>query len=129
MGTTRLVDIAPIVPVRDMRAAMDHYERLGFDVRGYDDGEGYAFAGRDGVGLHLTHQPTSYYPDGAIAVVYLEVEDADALYQEWTGPGIGGKTERPGPMPWGMHEGIHIDPDGNVIRFGSPIDQPAPGAD
>jgi hypothetical protein len=24
-------------------------------------------------------------------------------------------------MEWGMHEGTYTDPDGNVIRYGSPI--------
>ena len=121
MVSTRLVDVAPILPVRDLRAALTHYESLGFRVRSYDDGEDYGFVSRNGVELHLTHQPTSYYPDGAIAVMYLSVEDADALYRKWTKPGIGGRTERPAPMPWGMHEGIHTDPDGNILRFGSPI--------
>jgi len=29
-----------------------------------------------------------------------------------------------GPLedtPWGQHEGVMIDPDGNIIRFGSPL--------
>ena len=121
MASTRLVGIAPILPVRELRTALAHYESLGFRVRTYEDGDDYGFAVRNGVELHLTHQPTSYYPDGAIAVVYLTVEDADALYRKWTTPGVAGRTEPPAPMPWGMHEGIHTDPDGNIIRFGSPL--------
>ena len=121
MPSTRLVDVAPILPVRDLRAALAHYESLGFRIEAYDDGDGYGFVSRNGVELHLTYQPTSYYPDGAFAVVYLRVEDADALYRKWTKPGIGGQTARPAPMPWRMHEGTHTDIDGNVIRFGSPI--------
>jgi len=27
----------------------------------------------------------------------------------------------PEDTEWGQHEGAHVDPDGNVIRFGSPI--------
>jgi predicted lactoylglutathione lyase len=122
MASTRLVAIAPILPVGDVRAALVHYESLGFRVQTYGDGDGYAFVSRNGVELHLTYQPTSYYADGAIAVVYLSVEDADALYRKWTKPGVGGQTVRPAPMPWGMHEGAHTDLDGNVIRFGSPIE-------
>jgi predicted enzyme related to lactoylglutathione lyase len=120
MASTRLVDIAPILPVRDMRAALTHYESLRFRVRTYADGNDYGFVSRNGIELHPTYQPTNSYPEGAIAAVYLGVEDADALYRKWTKPGVGGHTERPAPMPWGMHEGTHTDPDGNIIRFGSP---------
>ena len=42
----------PILPVRDLVEAIRHYERLGFEVRSYDDG--YAFAARGAVQLHLT---------------------------------------------------------------------------
>jgi predicted lactoylglutathione lyase len=114
------------LPVLDLRAALAHYASLGFRVRAYDNGEDYAFVSRNGVELHLTYQPTSSYADGAIAVVYLSVEDADALYLKWTKPGVGGQTARPAPMPWGMHEGTHTDLDGNVIRFGSPIEREPP---
>jgi hypothetical protein len=27
----------------------------------------------------------------------------------------------PQDTEWGQHEGVLIDPDGNVIRFGSPV--------
>jgi uncharacterized glyoxalase superfamily protein PhnB len=123
MPSSRLVAIAPILPTDDVRAALAHYESLGFRVQPYEDGDDYGFVNRNGVELHLTYRPTSYYRPGAIAVVYLTVEDADALYLRWTKPGVGGQTQPPAPMPWGMHEGTHTDPDGNVIRFGSPLSE------
>jgi predicted enzyme related to lactoylglutathione lyase len=116
-----MTGVRPIFPVRDLKRALDHYRQLGFRVQPYADGDEYGFAERDEAGFHLTFQPTSYYPDGAIAVAYLDVEDADALFAAWTKPGVGGQTKPPADMPWGMHEGVHTDPDGNVIRFGSPI--------
>jgi uncharacterized glyoxalase superfamily protein PhnB len=118
---TRLVSVAPIFPVSDLRAALDHYTRLGFRVRAYAEGDDYGFAERDDVAIHLTYQPESYYHSGAIAVAYLFVDDADALYAEWSAPGVGGETRPPADMPWRMHEGTHTDPDGNIIRFGSPV--------
>jgi catechol 2,3-dioxygenase-like lactoylglutathione lyase family enzyme len=121
MARIRLTGVHPILPVSDLRAALAHYERLGFRVRPYADGDDYGFAERSGVVLHLTFQPTSYYHEGAIAVAYLDVEDAAAVFQKWSQPGIGGQTLPPADMPWGMHEGTHTDPDGNVIRYGSPI--------
>ena len=48
------------------------------------------------------------------------MRDADALYEEWSKPGVGGLTRPVEPTEYGLREGSHIDPDGNLIRFGSP---------
>ena len=37
-----------------------------------------------------------------------------------TQPGVGGETRPVGPTDYEFREGSHVDPDGNVIRFGSP---------
>jgi uncharacterized glyoxalase superfamily protein PhnB len=116
---TKFTDIAPILPVADVRAALDHYRALGFRVAPYEAGDEYGFAERGRVHLHLTYRPSSYYPDNGIAVAYLTVEDADALFAAWSRPSIAGATEPPADMPWGMREGVHTDPDGNIIRYGS----------
>jgi catechol 2,3-dioxygenase-like lactoylglutathione lyase family enzyme len=123
MAPRQFRDIHPILPTRDLSAALAHYASLGFRVHGYADGDDYGFVRRGGVELHLTFQPHSYYPAGAIAVAYLHVADADAIYAAWSQPGIGGRTDPPEDMPWGMHEGVHVDPDGNVLRYGTPIDE------
>jgi uncharacterized glyoxalase superfamily protein PhnB len=34
----------------------------------------------------------------------------------------GGDVRLPQDTEWGQHEGVLVDPDGNVIRFGSPVD-------
>jgi hypothetical protein len=47
--------------------------------------------------------------------------DADALYEEWTRPGIGGVTRPVNTTEYKMWEGSHTDPDGNMIRFGPDI--------
>jgi catechol 2,3-dioxygenase-like lactoylglutathione lyase family enzyme len=116
---TRFTEFTPIFPVSDIRAALDHYTSLGFRVAPYAGGDDYGFAERGKISLHFTYRPTSYYPQNGIAVAYLVVDDADRLFTEWTQPGIGGLTAPPADMEWGMHEGVHTDPDGNIIRFGS----------
>jgi DNA-binding MarR family transcriptional regulator/catechol 2,3-dioxygenase-like lactoylglutathione lyase family enzyme len=111
---------APIFPVRDLRAALAHYASLGFEVSAHADGDDYGFADREGVSLHLEahhHHSEDHEEHGARA--YLFVRDADALYEEWSRPGVGGQTWPAEPKPWRLREGSHIDPDGNVIRFGS----------
>jgi Ser/Thr protein kinase RdoA (MazF antagonist) len=140
---TTLKNFSPVFPVRDLRRALAHYAALGFDVTPYDDGDEYGFADRDGVGLHLSAEGDHEHDDGGPehaddhdhghehghehgAVAYLYVADADALYAEWAQPGLGGLTRRPFDTDYKLREGAHVDPDGNLIRFGSPLPaQPA----
>ena len=110
---------SPIFPVRDMGAALAHYASLGFQTIPYEHGAEYGFANRDRIGLHLTLDP-DHDPTHGSGSTYLYVADADALFDEWSRPGIGGVTRPVGRMPYGLREGSHVDPDGNLIRFGSP---------
>ena len=113
----QLQRFSPVFPVRDLGAALAHYASLGFETLAYDDGDQYGFAARDGVQLHLAaDRGHRTHPASA----YLYVRDADALYQEWSRPGIGGETRPVGPTAYQLREGSHVDPDGNIIRFGSP---------
>jgi hypothetical protein len=120
ISATRFANVAPIFPVADVAAALAHYRTLGFRAAPYAAGDDHGFAERGRVSVHLTYRPTSYYPDGGFAVAYLVVHDADGVYADWTRPGVAGRTEPPADMPWGMHEGVHTDPAGNIIRYGSP---------
>jgi len=105
--------------VRNLAAALAHYSALGFDTFAYDGGADYGFANREGLSLHLATDPDP----GRHASAYLYVRDADALYEQWSRPGIGGRTRPAGPTPYKLREGSHTDPDGNLIRFGSPVDE------
>jgi catechol 2,3-dioxygenase-like lactoylglutathione lyase family enzyme len=107
------VRAAPVLPVGDLDRALEHYRALGFLVSRYDDGYGYA-AWR-GLELHLAVSPE---PQGA--VVFLHVPDADAVAARWRAAGVG-RTTLPEDKPWWQHEGAHVDPWGNVLRFGSPL--------
>lgn len=115
---------SPIFPVRDMAAALAHYASLSFETIPYEDNSSYGFANRDQIGLHLTLDP-DHDPAYGSGSTYLYVTDADALFDEWSRPGIGGVTRPVGLMPYGLREGSHVDPDGNLIRFGSPVDDAA----
>ena len=112
---------SPIFPVRDLASALAHYASLGFTSFAYEEGVDYGFANRDGVGLHLALDAAHH---GA-GTTYLYVRDADALFEEWSRPGIGGVTRPVGPTDYGLREGSHVDPDGNLIRFGSPDEDAA----
>jgi uncharacterized glyoxalase superfamily protein PhnB len=54
--------------------------------------------------------------------VYLRVADADRLHAEWAAASVDGHLEAPTDTKYGLREGHHVDPDGNMIRFGSPMD-------
>jgi DNA-binding MarR family transcriptional regulator len=114
---------SPIFPVRDLEPALAHYSALGFDTLAHDGSQDYGFADRDGTGLHLVTVPA----DEALhpAAAYLYVRDADALYEEWCQPGIGGQTHPVSETPYKLREGSHLDPYGNLLRFGSPTGERA----
>ena len=120
--STRLHRFAPIFPVADLRRALAHYGSLGFATFAHEGGDDYGFAERDGVGLHLA-AAAGRQPQAVGGEAYLYVEDADALFEEWGRPGIAGRTRPPGDTPYQLREGSHVDPDGNLIRFGSPLPQ------
>jgi hypothetical protein len=49
------------------------------------------------------------------------VGDADALHAEWVPARAGGQLEPLSDIDYGLREGRYVDPDGNVIRYGSPV--------
>jgi hypothetical protein len=113
---TSFLDIAPILPTTDMQGMQAHYERLGFEVHVHHGG--YATAARGGAKMHfhLSEHHNAATDGGA---VYIAVEDADALHAEWKEAGVTPLDDLWDPG-FGVWESAHTDPDGNVIRFGSP---------
>ena len=106
--------IAPIFAVRDLSTALAHYERMGFKVRAYERG-GYGFVTRDGIEIHLGVVTDASQGRSS---AYLFVHDSETLAQEWRSAGV--EVHGPEDTEWGQHEAATVDPDGNVIRFGSP---------
>lgn len=69
---------------------------------------------RGTVSIHLGLVPED---DRRTSSAYVWVEDADQLAAEWRSAGV--QVHAPEDTEWGQHEGAVVDPDGNVIRFGS----------
>jgi DNA-binding MarR family transcriptional regulator len=122
---TRLSRFAPIFPVRDLARGLAHYADLGFRVSAYRGGADYGFADRGSSSLHLSRQ-ADLDPLVGAGAAYLYVADADALAREWARP-AGGRTVAPVDTDYGLREGAHIDPDGNLVRFGSPLAETVSG--
>jgi catechol 2,3-dioxygenase-like lactoylglutathione lyase family enzyme len=115
-----ITGMATILPVRDLRAALDHYRALGFRVSPYDDGYGYAVRGT--ADLHLALRP-GLDPRQNASAVYLYVDDAEALFAEWRAAGVQGEFFEPHDTEYGLREGAHIDRDGNLLKFGSRLQE------
>jgi catechol 2,3-dioxygenase-like lactoylglutathione lyase family enzyme len=117
-GLVRIVGTEPIFTVTDVARAIDHYQRLGFRTSKHD--ESYAFAHRDDLTIHLAHGDSpGAAPAGSL---YLHVDDATQLADDWRKAGM--EVVGPQDYEYGKREGSHVDPDGNLIRFGSPVPRP-----
>jgi catechol 2,3-dioxygenase-like lactoylglutathione lyase family enzyme len=144
-GTQAVVGLgcpAPIFAVRDLEAAMAFYERLGFDVRRYD--AGYGYAERDGLRIHLRASP-ELEPFANYSEVYVETAEVDRLHDEWrtcgllavrsgidsalkaevrrrwdAGEPVGLMSEFVEDKSWRIREFSLRDPDNNHLRFGRP---------
>jgi catechol 2,3-dioxygenase-like lactoylglutathione lyase family enzyme len=113
----RILGAEPIFTVSDVAAARAHYELLGFRTEEHD--ETYAFAHRNELTMHLVAPEEDDDVVGGGGAVYVHVDDADDLAEQWRKAGL--SVIGPDDMDYGKREGSHVDPDGNLIRFGSPI--------
>jgi catechol 2,3-dioxygenase-like lactoylglutathione lyase family enzyme len=112
--------VAPVFPVRDVTASLDYYRGLGFRAREWSGG-GYGFITFDRAEIHLGEEPDLDARPDRRSTAYLFFEDADALAQTWFAAGA--DVRLPEDTEWGQREGVLVDPDGNMIRFGSPRDK------
>ena len=126
MSQTTVRRIAPVFVTTDLARALAHYQRLGFTVEAYDGADYYGYASRDGVELHLA-KVDRIDPGATTSCAYLWVDDAEALHEEWSAAGVDGRLHPPSRTDYGLDEGAHVDPDGNLIRFGSPALPPRAG--
>ncbi len=117
-------EIAPILPVRDLDAALERYRRLGFEVERAAEPERYGFARRGRVSLHLSEWP-EHDPATTASAVYLDVADAAAVRAEWVRSGVEGRFTELEDTGYGMREFAFVDADGTLHRVGSWIATPA----
>jgi uncharacterized glyoxalase superfamily protein PhnB len=114
-GPKPLAGFDPVFKVLDVERAVGHYQRLGFTTESHDDT--YAFAHWGDLVLHLAQDD---HPETHMtSTLYLHVDDADELAADWRKAGV--EVTNPEDQDYGKREGTHVDPDGNLIRFGSPI--------
>jgi catechol 2,3-dioxygenase-like lactoylglutathione lyase family enzyme len=110
----------PILTVASLRGSQRYYrEALGFEVMWeHGDPPDFGAVGR-GDGVVFLCQGCQGHPG---SWMMLFTRDVDRLYAEL----VRNKAiirMPPTNMPWGMREMHVADPDGNVMRFGSAIDE------
>jgi len=110
----------PVLPADDLRIAREFYvNQLGFDVRFEASEDGTTgLLGLDRGGISLTLDcPMSGH--GREACVSLQVDDADAYYDEWRARV---QIRRPPKNEyWGARTFDVIDPFGNTIFVMGPV--------
>jgi uncharacterized glyoxalase superfamily protein PhnB len=100
-----------------MRAALAHYEQLGFEVMPYTEGITWAWARLGPAELHLFVKD-NHDPATTAAAADLQVENADEFCRALRETGADG-TSDPYDTPYGQ-EFVHVDPDNNLMRFITP---------
>jgi hypothetical protein len=115
-GKSLVTGFEPILRVADVPRSAAWFERAGFVVSFHD--ETYAFAHRDrDLTIHLAQAESDEVPgQGSL---YIHCKDADRVAEEWRQAGI--EVDGPLDQDYGKREGSITDPDGNLIRFGSPV--------
>jgi catechol 2,3-dioxygenase-like lactoylglutathione lyase family enzyme len=115
----------PVLPADDLRIAKDFYAgKLGFRVlfESSDDGKsGVLGLARGGIQLTLDSPMDGH---GRNACVSLEVEDADAYFEEWSRQVE--VLRPPKDEPWGARTFDLLDPFGNTIFVMGPGEGSAP---
>ena len=120
--SVKFAGVAPVLPVRSVARALEHYRKLGFTANAYEehvDGEPvYGFLSRGGIELHLA-RVAEIDPAKNSSACYVYVDDANALHAEWAAAGVAGRLTAPEDTPYQLREFAHVDPDGNLLRVGS----------
>ncbi len=119
--------VAPVLPVRDVAGALARYQRLGFHTRPYIEAgissaeePIYGYLTWGGVEIHLSGFD-ALDPKTNPSVCYLFVADADAVHTSWSAAGVDGRLNAPVDTSYGKREFGYVDPDGNLLRVGSPL--------
>ena len=74
--------------------------------------------------LHFVHSP-DVDPAESSGGCYLRLADAQAVYDAWEPLAVPG-MHPPLDTPWGMREFFVVDPSGNLLRIGTPLEQQDP---
>jgi hypothetical protein len=107
---------APGMPSRSVERTVEHYARFGFSATLSTDE--FAILERDGIELHFALKP-DHDPARTAMWIYIRVKDADAFFRDMKAVDV--DLKEPRDTDYGMREIPHINPDNNLILFGSTL--------
>lgn len=121
--TSKMLNAATIVPVRNVAATLQFYEDvLGFERRLLTDDGGFGIAERGGAAVEFiaTEDAEALKATATNIALTIRVRDLDALYSELK-PKLEtlpkGRVRPPFDQPYGVRE-FHVkDPDGCLLFF------------
>ena len=118
---TKFKDVNPVIPVRDMAAALAFYEdKLRFR-KAFDDAArpgdpiNYAGVSRGGICLHL--QTTAPDQNATAPQIRIRVTNIEPLYEEYKAKGVIGPRGHLEPKPWGSKDFGLYDPNRTALVF------------
>jgi hypothetical protein len=110
------IRVAPGMPSTNIERTIENYARLGFTATLVMDD--FAIIEREGVELHFALKP-DHDPARTATWIYIRVEDADAFYKDMKSAGV--DINEPRDTDYRMREIPYVDPDNNLILFGSTL--------
>ena len=110
----------PEIPVSAINEAAAYYKnKLGFALDWHDDELGLAGISRGNCRMFLaTSDYRKRYGNGGPVLIWLNLEsreEVDDLYRDWSSTSVKLISE-PQSKPWGLHEFVAEDLDGNLFR-------------
>jgi hypothetical protein len=114
MTEARCLSVAPIIPTTDIARTAAFYGALGFAIERQD--AEFLMTRRDDIELFFGLNP-DHDPKRTASCIYIRVTNSDALHRLWAG--IEGVKE-PKDQDYKMRDLPVIDPDNNLLLFGSP---------
>ena len=118
---TRVMDVNPVIPTKDMEESLAFYEeKLGFTRTFHhaDEPDGpisYAGVRRGGLALHL--QAMVPGQDDGMPLIRIRVENIEPLYEEYAAAGVVASNGHLEAKPWGTKDFGLWDPNGAALVF------------
>lgn len=112
--------IHPKLPMRDAMVTRAFYVDL-LDFQLHAAFDAYLILQKDAIEIHFFLHPTldPLTNDGQ---VYIRTSNIQALYRHWLNHGVPIHPNSPlAEKPWGQWEFALLDPDHNLLTFGSPV--------
>lgn len=125
----QLLNVAPQFASADFDRTVTFYSTLGFkEAARYD--QRYLILRCDGVELHFNQVGAEHNPATCRNSAYARFLNVRSLCRVWGDLGLPGagipRYVPPATLPWGMIEAHTVDPDGNLIIYGAPVEDTPP---